>query len=95
MSYLNNQNVLQKNEQLVNSTSIQDCVFEVFLPDKHHRTNLAGEIGQLIPSHDFDTVCWLLILVDTERTWHYWHYETLFITAWLQLQRSNLIYINI
>lgn len=45
---------------------MQDCATEVFLPDKHQWTNLAWEIGQLIPSDDFDAVCWLVILGDTK-----------------------------
>ncbi len=61
-------------------TAIQYCVVEVFLPDKHQHTNLAWEIGQLIPSYDFDTVRRLVILGDTKRR------RQLSISAWLHSQ---------
>lgn len=81
-SYLDDQNILQKKikVQLMKYTAIQDRVVEVFLSDKHKWTNLAWETGQLIPSYDFDIVCWLVILGEHKEE------TTLSISVWLQNQ---------
>lgn len=67
MSYLHNQNILQRKtaKQLMKCKTTKTkykCVVEASAPVKHLNTNLASEIGQLIPSYDFDIVCWFVIL---------------------------------
>lgn len=82
MSYLHNQNILQRKttKQLMKCKTTKTkykCVVEASAPVKHLNTNLASEIGQLIPSYDFDIVCWFVILGEQTE-------DIMTISAWLQ-----------